>query len=78
MENIVRKITRGQYQQFIDDYYHGRHKGQRLGQAFCNTFNIVDPSAFNDVNEEHALDHIESTYVESDVEWPVYQEAMGG
>jgi hypothetical protein len=66
---VVRKLSRDQYLQFIEDYYHGRfvsmqqvHKS--LYEAFITRFGQVDDPFLYSLEEDQALDHIEKHYVE--------------
>jgi hypothetical protein len=62
--NILRKLTRQQYQQFIEDYYHGR-LGTDIAFAFIKSYTQVDdPLLFSGMDEGDLLDHIEKNYVE--------------
>lgn len=61
---VVRKLSRDQYLQFIEDYYHGRFSGKSLHEAFTATFCQVDDPFLYALEEDQALDHIEKHYVE--------------
>lgn len=39
---------------FEKEYNQGKYPHQRLGQAFCNKFNITDPDIFYEENDKVA------------------------
>ena len=40
--------------EFEKDYYDGKYPNQRLGQAFCNKFNITNQEIFYEENDKTA------------------------
>lgn len=63
--NIIRKLTRNQFMEFVDNYYAGRYTVP-LPVAFVQFYTQVDdPLLFELAEEEKVLDHIETNYVES-------------
>lgn len=43
---------------FIKKYYKGGFPHQRLGQAFCNVYNLTNPTLFYMEDESDALNYI--------------------
>jgi hypothetical protein len=39
-------MTELEVSNFIKNFYDGKFPHQRMGQAFCNTFNITNPELF--------------------------------
>lgn len=59
-------ITRAEYYEFLTDYdQKGLYPDQRLGQAFCNKYNLTDPTLFYQTNNFLASDAISRVYVEN-------------
>ena len=61
-------ITR--YGEFLRKYYKQLDEGTniRLGQAFCNEFDITDPELFYEENYSYAVTRITSYIVEDEDE----------
>lgn len=81
MTDVIRKLTREQFQQFVEQYYDGFYgrRNQNMIQAFQTFYTQVeDPILSHLTDDERILDHIEKHYVEETESWPVYREAFGG
>ena len=57
------KISWSEWFDFRNGYYAGS-MSQRLGQAFCNRYNITDPTLFYQTDMERAEEHIMDEYVD--------------
>jgi hypothetical protein len=55
------RISLTDYERFILKFYNHRvYGGQRLGQAFCNAFNVGDARLFYELDNRESLDLIDS------------------
>ena len=61
------KITLQEYIAFIKKYYEEQPSNLRLGQYFCNTFNITDAPLFYSTDVEFVIAHIVGKYVDLEV-----------
>ena len=61
-ESVIDQITDEQYNLFVREYYQDR-KRQRLGQAFCNRFDIRDEVLFYMSGDLEAIDRIAGQYM---------------
>jgi hypothetical protein len=63
--NVIRKLSRQQYQQFVENYYHGHYGQITMSTAFIKFYTqLDDPLLFSLEDEADLLDHIEANYVE--------------
>jgi hypothetical protein len=64
--NVIRKLSRQQYQQFVENYYHGQYPlDHDMATAFMTFYTqLDDPLLFSIEDEADLLDHIEANYVE--------------
>ncbi len=62
---ILRRITRHQYHEFLDEFYGGKHPHLRLGQAFLNRFyeDTPCPELYYSNDEHHCVEYLEEHYV---------------
>ncbi len=66
--NIVQRLTRERYHEFLNEYYHTVIDQElRIGQAFLNRFfnDAADPELFYETDDMKAIELIEQHYVES-------------
>ena len=56
-------ITVQRFNDFMVSFYKERIKGYRLGQAFCNTFDITDSVLFYEEDDEVAIEYIYQHHV---------------
>ncbi len=61
----MKKITQEEYFKFLVDFEEARKQiNQRLGQGFCNIFNITDSELFYQPDDFIASKYITDNYVE--------------
>ena len=56
-------VTAQEFGEFLRDYYRDR-KSQRLGQAFCNRFNVQDSQLFYEIMDIAAINRISGQHLE--------------
>lgn len=56
------KINYTTWLEFRKEYFGGNK--QRLGQAFCNRFNITNPTLFYKTSDWDSINYIEINYVD--------------
>ena len=79
---VFKRISYDSYLEWLEMFYEfpSTHS---IGFSFSATFNLgqSDPELLASRDDEDILGHIEETYVEpsgAPIEWPVYNEALGG
>ena len=77
-----RRISYDEYLEWLEKFYE-MPSGHAIGFSFSSTFNLgqSDSELLSSRYDEDILAHIEEIYVEASgapIEWPVYNEALGG
>lgn len=61
--SVPAQVEAGKFYSWLEEEVQNKRKQKRLGQSFCNEFNITDPVLFYEEKFEKALEIIETKYV---------------
>jgi hypothetical protein len=62
-DQLIRKISRAEYDQWARGFVFEGLRNQRYGQSFCNHFDITDNILFYSLTVAEADRYIQKTYI---------------